>query len=174
MLTSHIWHTSTDRRPTPDDNHISIFPVISLACNQRRPFTLRPCKNPDCCFLKSAARVCEPHRKVGLYDLCAREAFSWNYLKWQVKKQFSLICFWCICAHWCSFLLCVCSYLHLCVSEFASSASKAACPSGLYAGTSTNPSHLPHLASLPFKNRTWHKSWRLKAPKMLFPPGIWV
>lgn len=40
-----------------DDNCISIFAIIRLACNKREPFTLRLSKNPDCYFLKRAARV---------------------------------------------------------------------------------------------------------------------
>lgn len=96
----------------PDDNHISIFPVTSLACNQRRPFTLGPWKNPDCCFLKRAARVREPHKregcKVDLSDLCrpvcAREAS----LRRTVNNTFMCVPLCCVLGRVYSLCVCLC------------------------------------------------------------------
>lgn len=108
-------HANTERRAIPDDNHISEFPVISLACSQRRPFTLRPCKNPDCCFLKRAARVCEPHKS----EMQGRAVWFVCVSVCVCMRDFCA-CYFCVCvsAHWCSFLLSICSYLHVCELTF--------------------------------------------------------
>lgn len=132
----------------PDDNHISIFPVTSLACNQRRPFTLGPWKNPDCCFLKRAARVREPHKregcKVDLSDLCwlvcAREAS----LRRTVNNTFMCVPLCCVLG--CVYSSCVC----LCVKgEKKEVLTFKGYASGLCKRTSTNPSHFSYLSSAP-------------------------
>lgn len=129
----------------PDDNHISIFPVTSLACNQRRPFTLGPWKNPDCCFLKRAARGREPHRRARqgrsvcfvLACLCMRGFSQENSEQFHA---YTLV----LCLRLCLFVVvCVC----VCEEKRGELTFKG-CPSGLCRRTSTNPSHFSYLSSV--------------------------